>query len=230
MHLQLCLEHLNKNHLNILNNKNFFIVLICFLFYLFKIMLSILKTFFLITTLFGVSFFISYLITKYFFKKLRNNKKKIKVLKFTIGIFLFIFAAPKLINIPQFVEIFSKYDLITSVFKPYGYIYPFIEISIAFLIIFETNSNKLKKIYYALIIIMILNLMSVSKQLVSGKSLQCGCLNSFVKLPLSFVSLLESIMMIGMTFYLLHLNGGKKRVRFNPSPSIKYFFKTDLVK
>ena len=195
-------------------------------------MLSKLSTFFIIISTFGLSFFISYLILKFFYKNLQKNRKSKKetLTKYTMSIFLFILAIPKILNIPQFVEIFSKYDLITSVFKPYGYIYPFIEISIAFLLFFETDLKKLKKTYYALIIIMSLNLISVSKQLALGNSLICGCFGSFLELPLSYISLLESIIMIVMTAYLLYLQGTKKKVSFNPSLSIKYFFKTDLVK
>lgn len=194
-------------------------------------MLSKVSSFFFIMFIFGISFLISYLFTKYFHKYLKNNEKRGKetIMKYTMGIFLFIFAIPKIFNIPQFVEIFSKYDLLATVFQPYGYIYPFIELSIAFLLLFETNSKKLKNTYYALIILMSLNFISVLKQVVLGNSLTCGCFGSLLEIPLSYVSLFESIIMILMAFYLINLQG-KKRVSFNPALQIKYFLKTDLVK
>ena len=112
-----------------------------------------------------------------------------------MGTLLILFGVLKLINLPKFVEIFSKYDIISQRFKIYGYLFPFIEIIIGILLI---KGYKLQYIYSLINTLMIISIISVSISIVQGKELRCGCLGSFFHIPLSYVTIFENIYMLVM--------------------------------
>ena len=154
-------------------------------------MLSNIYSFLLIFLIFTINYVVNYIyllltdkdINK---KKLINNK---------MGTLLILFGVLKLINLAKFVEIFSKYDIISQKFKIYGYIFPFIEIIIGILLI---KGYKLQYIYNLINTLMIISIISVSISVVQGKELRCGCLGSFFHIPLSYVTVFENIYMLVM--------------------------------
>ena len=112
-----------------------------------------------------------------------------------MGTLLILFGVLKLANLSKFVEIFSKYDIISQKFKIYGYLFPFIEIIIGILLI---KGYKLNYIYNLIKTLMIISIISVSISIIQGKKLRCGCLGSFFHIPLSYITIFENIYMLVM--------------------------------
>ncbi len=113
-----------------------------------------------------------------------------------MGCIFIIFGLLKIANLPKFVEIFNKYDIISKKIPYYGYLYPFIEIALG---IAYLKKFKLKKINLITIFLMIISIISVLISMIKGQKLRCGCLGSFLHIPLSYVTLSENVIMALMS-------------------------------
>lgn len=159
-------------------------------------MLSPEKSFFILFSGFIIICIINYFYLKH---KQINNQQQLdnKLLMNNImGTIFIIFGLLKLVNLPKFVEIFTKYDIISQKIPIYAYVYPFIEI---FLGIAYLKKYKLKPVNYITIFIMIISIISVLISISRGQNLRCGCLGSFLHIPLSYVTITENIVMILMS-------------------------------
>ena len=124
-----------------------------------------------------------------------NNKV---LMNNVMGCIFIIFGLLKIVNLPKFVEIFNKYDIISKKIPGYGYIYPFIEIMLG---IAYLKKYKLDKVNLTTILLMIISIISVLISMSKGQKLRCGCLGSFLHIPLSYVTLSENIVMGLMSSY-----------------------------
>jgi hypothetical protein len=121
------------------------------------------------------------------------------MLDFMAGFFL-VFGGFKLIKLPAFAEAYGMYDVIAKRFKFYGFIYPFIEIGLGlmFLLRFEVVTAA-----WITLILMIINSIGALNGIRDKKVLTCACLGTVFKLPMSFVSLGEDIIMAIMAFMII---------------------------
>lgn len=112
-----------------------------------------------------------------------------------MGVFFLVFGLFKLLDLKGFVMSYIGYDLIAQRWFTYGYIYPFIELGLAgaFLLNFQTELA-----YLFDVLIMGIGSVGVVQQLLKGSKIRCACLGSFVKLPLTTISLVENVTMLGM--------------------------------
>ena len=113
------------------------------------------------------------------------------MIDFMAGFFL-VFGAFKLIKLNAFVEAYSMYDVITKRFRPYGYLYPFLEIGLglAFLLRFEITIAA-----WATLVLMLINSVGAYEGIRDKKVLMCACLGAVFKLPMSYVTLGEDLLM-----------------------------------
>ena len=155
-----------------------------------------LSSFSIILTIFLISY---YLNKKYYQIKIKKQPTNKIIMKNTMGTVLILLGFLKLIGLRRFVDIFSKYDIITKKFKIYGYFYPFLEIILGYNLI---NNISLFKTFISIIIIMSLNLLGIL--VTKNANLRCGCLGSLFHIPLSYISLSENILMISMSIYFLY--------------------------
>lgn len=110
------------------------------------------------------------------------------------GFFIF-FSLLKFIDIKGFAEGFSTYDLLAKKWPAYGYIYPYLELGLG--IFYLINLIPLAT-NIATVIMMGLASLGVAKALSSKRQLQCACLGTVLKVPLSKVTLIEDIAMVAM--------------------------------
>lgn len=115
---------------------------------------------------------------------------------FMIGFFL-IFSGFKLIDLKGFAEGYSTYDLLAQKVFGYGYVYPFIELSFGLSMILLPTSPLLLGLE---IIVMIFSGIGVLIKLLRHERFQCACLGTFLKVPLTKVTLIEDF---GMAFLAL---------------------------
>lgn len=117
-----------------------------------------------------------------------------------LGLFSLIFAVLKIINFKGFVESFVEYDFISKKFLPYAYAFPFFELFFALSLLTTRNYPW---IMWTCLVFYAINLASVTNALLKKKMFMCACLGGVFKVPLSYVSLLESLTMIAGMAYLL---------------------------
>lgn len=113
-----------------------------------------------------------------------------------MGSIFIIFGLLKIYNLEKFVEIFNKYDIISTKLSGYAYLYPFIEISLGIAYLKKYNLTKTNIIT---IFLMIISIISVTVSMTKGQKLRCGCLGSFFHIPLSYVTLSENLVMTMMS-------------------------------
>lgn len=113
------------------------------------------------------------------------------MIDFMAGFFI-VFGGFKLVKLSAFVEAYSMYDVITKRFKPYGYLYPFLEIGlgVAFLLRFEITIAA-----WATLVLMLINSIGAYEGIRDKKILMCACLGTVFKLPMSYVTLGEDLLM-----------------------------------
>ena len=166
-------------------------------------MLSLLNSFVLLVFIFTSIFGLSYLLTKYQYdNRLSQISFRKRLTRNTMGLILMIFGILKLYDLRKFVEIFSKYDIISKHVDGWAYLYPFLEVSLGLILLTRPNVRNFDIL--SVVLLMIVSLLSVGLSIVSGKKLRCGCLGSFFHIPLSYTTLSENIMMIAMAQALFH--------------------------
>ena len=124
------------------------------------------------------------------------------MMHYFMGFFLCSFALLKLFNLGAFVDGFHMYDLLARRFRPYGYIYPFIELGLG-LAYFSFWQQQIT--YTLTIIVMAFGSLGVLFALRRGLDINCPCMGSLLKVPLSTVTLTEDISMALMAAVMLFM-------------------------
>ena len=117
-----------------------------------------------------------------------------------MGLFYIIFSFFKIIDIKGFSISFRMYDPLAKKITIYGYIYPFIEILLGLMFLTRIEVN-----IALLITIIILGITSVgvTQTLLNKKTINCACLGTTLKLPMTEATFIENAIMITMAIVLL---------------------------
>ncbi len=118
---------------------------------------------------------------------------------FMIGFFL-VFSGFKLMDVKGFAEGYSTYDLLAKRWFRYGYIYPFIELFFGLSMILLPHTQWL---LWTELIVMTFSGLGVAIKLAKGEKFQCACLGTFLKVPLTKVTLIEDFGMALLALVLL---------------------------
>ena len=121
---------------------------------------------------------------------------------FMIGFFL-TFAGFKLIDLKGFAQGYSTYDILAQRWFAYGYIYPCIELFFGLAMIFTQSSWLL----WAEILVMGFSGIGVANKLLKREQFQCVCLGTFLKVPLTKVTLVEDFGMAILALIVLLIRG-----------------------
>lgn len=105
---------------------------------------------------------------------------------FMIGFFI-VFAGFKLMDLKGFADGYKTYDLLAKKMPVYGYVYPFIELFLGISMILSANDL----IIFFEIFIMIFSGLGVVIKLIKKERFQCACLGTFLKVPLTKITLIE---------------------------------------
>ncbi len=117
-----------------------------------------------------------------------------------MGLFYIIFSFFKILDIKGFSTSFKMYDPLAKKITIYGYIYPFIEILLGLMFLTRIEVNLA-----LLITIIILGITSVgvTKTLLNKRTINCACLGTTLKLPMTEATFIENAIMITMAIVLL---------------------------
>lgn len=121
------------------------------------------------------------------------------ILYFMTGFFL-VFSGFKLMDLKGFAEGYSTYDLLAQRWFGYGYVYPFLELGFGLLMLAGIHTPTL---LWAELIAMTFSGIGVAIKLAKGEEFQCACLGTFLKVPLTKITLIEDFGMALLALILL---------------------------
>jgi hypothetical protein len=118
---------------------------------------------------------------------------------FIAGFFI-VFDFFKLLNIECFANSYQMYDIIAARWKGWGYTYPFVELAlgILYLINFAPFYTNL-----ATAIILGISSIGVIESNLNKRKIKCACLGDVFNLPMSTVTIVEDLTMVGMAIWML---------------------------
>lgn len=117
-----------------------------------------------------------------------------------MGLFYIVFSFFKILDLKGFPESFRMYDPLAKRVPFYGKIYPFIEtaLGLMFLMRFEIPIALISTL-----LILGITTIGVAKTLLNKKSIQCACLGTALKLPMTEATFIENAIMIVMALLML---------------------------
>ncbi|MFT3793357.1 heavy-metal-associated domain-containing protein [Flavobacterium sp.] len=117
-----------------------------------------------------------------------------------MGLFYIVFSFFKMLDLKGFPDSFRMYDPLAKKIPVYATVYPFIEtiLGLMFLMHFEIAIAL-----YATVIILGITTFGVTKVLLDKKSIQCACLGTALKLPMTKATFIENSIMIAMALVMI---------------------------
>ncbi len=120
---------------------------------------------------------------------------------FMAGFFL-TFAAFKLMDLKGFAEGYQTYDLLAKPVPVYGYVYPFLELGIGIAMLLSFHPDWL---LWSEVGLMTFSGVGVVVKLAKHEPFTCSCLGTFLKVPLTKVTVVEDFGMAALGLALLFL-------------------------
>jgi hypothetical protein len=105
-----------------------------------------------------------------------------------------------MLDLKNFPTSFSMYDPLAKKLHFYGWIYPFIETTLG--LMFLMRIEILSAIIITVIVLGITTV-GVTKTFIDKQSIQCACLGTALKLPMTEATFIENILMLSMSIFLL---------------------------
>ena len=117
-----------------------------------------------------------------------------------MGLFYVVFSFFKFLDLKSFPKSFRMYDPLAKVIPAYGWVYPFIELALGIMFLMRLH------VPLALIITLVIlgiTTIGVVRTLLNKKSIQCACLGTALKLPMTKATFIENSIMIVMAIIML---------------------------
>jgi copper chaperone CopZ len=113
---------------------------------------------------------------------------------FMAGFFL-VFSFFKLLDVEAFANAYAGYDLLAARWQPWGFIYPYVELALGLLYLTHIAPAFT---HWATLIVMGFSAIGVVRAVMSKQQIQCACLGTVFKLPMSTVTIVEDVGMVAM--------------------------------
>lgn len=113
-------------------------------------------------------------------------------MRMMMGSFFLVFGAFKVFNLRAFADAYSTYDILAMRSRVYAFTYPFIELLLAVLYLSDVGGIY-RDIFTFLL--MSVSTIGVVQKLRQREEIPCACLGMVFKLPMTWVTLLEDVLM-----------------------------------
>jgi copper chaperone CopZ len=113
---------------------------------------------------------------------------------FMAGFFL-VFSFFKLIDLRGFSDAYRSYDLLAQKMPGWGFVYPFIELSLGIAYLLDVNPFVIN---ITTLGIMLISSIGVLRALLNKRAIRCACLGTALKLPMTKITLVEDLGMAAM--------------------------------
>ena len=117
-----------------------------------------------------------------------------------MGLFFIVFSFFKILDLEGFPDSFRMYDPLAKVVPIYGWIYPFLETALGIMFLMRL---EIPIALIATLLILGITTIGVTKTLLDKKSIQCACLGTALKLPMTEATFIENAIMIVMAIFML---------------------------
>ena len=117
-----------------------------------------------------------------------------------MGGFFLVFSFFKFLDLKGFAPSFTMYDPIAKILPFYGKVYPFLEVVLGALFIARFEVQIL---LYITLVTLGSTTFGVIRSLLDKRQIQCACLGTALKLPMTEATFIENAVMLAMTFYML---------------------------
>ncbi len=117
-----------------------------------------------------------------------------------MGLFFVVFSFFKYLDLSGFQSSFRRYDPLAKAIPFYAWLYPFLELSLGVLFLMRL---ELQLALWLTVAILGITTIGVVKVLLSKKEIDCACLGSVLKLPMTEATLIENALMIAMAVWML---------------------------
>ena len=120
-----------------------------------------------------------------------------------MGLFYIVFSFFKLLDLKGFPESFRMYDPLAKVVPAYGWVYPFIEVALGLMFL---TRFQIEMALIVTLVVLGITTFGVTKTLLDKKAIQCACLGTALKLPMTKATFIENSIMIVMALIMLSKN------------------------
>ena len=117
-----------------------------------------------------------------------------------MGLFYIVFSFFKLLDLKGFPESFSMYDPLAKIIPAYGWVYPFIELALGLMFLMRV---EITAVLIITLVILGITAIGVTRTLLNKKAIQCACLGTALKLPMTEATFIENAIMIVMAVLML---------------------------
>jgi hypothetical protein len=115
-------------------------------------------------------------------------------------LFFIVFSFFQLLDLRGFPASFQMYDPLAKVFPTYAWAYPFIETALGLMFLLRF---QIEVALVATVILLGITTVGVTKTLLDKKSIQCACLGTALKLPMTEATFIENAIMLVMAIWML---------------------------
>ena len=139
----------------------------------------------------GISLLVEYLNGAFAWMRWMNH--------FMAGFFL-VFSFFKLLNLKGFSESYSMYDIVAKKWNGWGYVYVFIELALGLAFLMGFNPLLTNIVTF---VVMAVSIIGVLQSVANKRKIKCACLGAVFNLPMSTITIIEDLLMIGMSGVML---------------------------
>ena len=139
----------------------------------------------------GITFLIEYIGVGFIWMRWMNH--------FMAG-FFFVFSFFKLLNLKGFAESYAMYDIVAKKWSGWGYVYAFTELALG--LAFLTGFNPMLT-NIVTFVVMTVSILGVLQSVLNKRKIKCACLGDVFNLPMSTITIIEDVLMIGMSAIML---------------------------
>ena len=120
---------------------------------------------------------------------------------FMAGFFL-VFSFFKLLDVRAFADVYQGYDLLAKRWRGWALLYPFVELGLgaAYLANFSPVAT-----YWVTVGVMGFSAIGVVQAVLAKRTVQCACLGTVFKLPMTTVTIVEDLGMVAMAVWMLFM-------------------------
>jgi copper chaperone CopZ len=123
-----------------------------------------------------------------------------QTMRYFMAGFFIVFSFFKLLDLPAFAVAYSSYDLLAARWQGWGYVYPLVELALG--VAYLVNFNPLLT-NWATVLVMGFSAIGVIRAVMNKNRIECACLGTVFKLPMSTVTIVEDVGMVAMALWML---------------------------
>lgn len=120
---------------------------------------------------------------------------------FMAGFFL-VFSGFKLLNLKGFADSYRMYDLVAARWRTWGLVYPFVELGLGVMYLLDWAPVAAN---LTTVVVLGVSSIGVIRSVLNKTKIQCACLGDVFNLPMSTVTIVEDLAMVGMAGIMLAL-------------------------